>query len=384
MKIGLVMFGHLRSYRNTFGSFELLRNTLLELGEVDVFCHTWDIEESITGSWWKEHSMDSPPPPTVDEKEFSSRYVPLRFVIEPSRQFDDSGFRIKSNIPVAGLLSMLYSQQHALELLLNYELNAGFKYDLIIKTRYDVLYEVGPTFLEEVRTIYRENKLCLPSSNPYELLGSYSDIFAIGRRSPMMEYFEFNTNFESALSIFFSMGFRELIPELCLSVYLSSKGLAATELRSLRLSILRMNGDRILVNSAPEFEFNSPLCFFSNTVLKNEAIAPTGKNLVSQNSRRLSRKYLSWLCPGADDSILEKYYTFYIGRWMPLSLLKNLAVRARKDRTFTRHVMRDFFEGGLWSAKYGSLGRFVVALILLIYSGYGLFFFRIWKKRFIG
>ena len=84
MKIGLVLFGHLRSYKNTYSSFEKLKKTLMQEGEVDVFCHTWDIEESITPSWWKEHKSNEPPPTTVDEKDIIlhsiDRAVFARFV----------------------------------------------------------------------------------------------------------------------------------------------------------------------------------------------------------------------------------------------------------------------------------------------------------------
>jgi len=95
MKIGLVLFGHLRSYRQTLPSFNKLKETLQQSGQVDVFCHTWNIEESVTASWWKEHKPDNPPPATVSDKQIEESFSPLKCIIEPSRQFDDSDYDMK-------------------------------------------------------------------------------------------------------------------------------------------------------------------------------------------------------------------------------------------------------------------------------------------------
>ena len=73
MRIGLVLFGHLRSYRQTLSSFETFLKTLQQAGDVDVFCHTWDIEESVTASWWKEHKPGDIPPATVNEIEIKEK-----------------------------------------------------------------------------------------------------------------------------------------------------------------------------------------------------------------------------------------------------------------------------------------------------------------------
>ena len=121
MKIGVVLFGHLRSYRQALPSFDLLKETLRQSGEVDIFCHTWNIEESVTASWWKENTSDNPLPTTVTNKQIEVSFNPVKYIIEPSRQFDDSRFDVQTSIPIAGILSMLHSQFEAFKLLKEYE-----------------------------------------------------------------------------------------------------------------------------------------------------------------------------------------------------------------------------------------------------------------------
>ena len=105
MRIGLVLFGHLRSFRSTHDSYKQFLKILQRSGDVDVFCHTWDIEESVTASWWKEHKPGDTPSATVNANEIIEKYRPVKYTIEPSRQFDDAGYDIKSAIPIAGILS---------------------------------------------------------------------------------------------------------------------------------------------------------------------------------------------------------------------------------------------------------------------------------------
>src|SRR5436190_4140857 len=176
MKIGLVLFGHLRSFRSAHGSFKIFLKTLQHVGDVDVFCHTWDIEDSVTSAWWKDHRPDDPPPATVEKKELEQTYFPVLYTVEQSRQFDADDYSVYSSSSIPGILSMLYSQMQAFKLLEKYESENGFKYDVVIKTRYDLLYEITADFTNCIKA---NDGIFLPSSNPYELIGSCSDIFAI-------------------------------------------------------------------------------------------------------------------------------------------------------------------------------------------------------------
>ena len=253
MKIGLVLFGHLRSFRSTHESYKRFLKALQQSGDVDVFCHTWDIEESVTASWWKEHKPGDIPPATVNAKEIAEKYRPARYVIEPSRQFDDSGYNIRSSIPVAGILSMLHSQQQGFQLLEQHSKENSVAYDIVIKSRYDLLYEIAPAFSNLIHDCLMNNCLYLPSSNPYELGGSFSDVFVLGSMKLAKEYFNFIPDFKHAIETYQQKGYNEFLPELCLTEYLREKRISLKELAGLRIHILRLSGDKFQINTENYF-----------------------------------------------------------------------------------------------------------------------------------
>ena len=379
MKIGLILFGHLRSYRQTLSSFNILKETLQQTGQVDLFCHTWNIEESVTVSWWKDHKPDDPPPATVNNRQIEDSYKPVKYIIEPSRQFDDRGYNVQSSIPVAGILSMLHSQQEAFHLLKKYETAQGFQYDVILKTRYDLLYEIAPEFSKVINECAANKTIYLPSSNPYELIGSSSDIFAIGSRDEIERYFSFCNNFNEAVLFYNGKGYRQFLPEFCMTVYLEKIGVRKEELTRLRLHILRMNGEKFQINSDRNFTKNGPLCFYRGTIEHSLKILPPESNAIKENSVHLVKKYMSWIDSDADKKTLDQYADFYNGTWIDKKKISRLARKGKVNKTFTHNVMKNFFEEAMRNSKYGSSKAFLIAFILYLNSGYRFFFFRVWK-----
>ena len=380
MKIGLILFGHLRSYRQTLASFNKLKETLQESGQVDIFCHTWNIEESVTASWWKEHKPDDPPPATVHDEQIENSYNPAKYIIEPSRKFDDSGYNIQSSIPIAGTMSMLHSQYEAYRLLKEYESRKGIQYDVIVKTRYDLLYEIAPGFSDVTNYCAIDQHLYLPSSNPYELLGSGSDVFAIGDRKSIEKYFDFCVNFKEAVSYYINKGYSQFLPELCMSEYLKKIGLKERVLTGLRLHILRMNGDKFHINSDKNFSKNAPLCFYKGTIELCSKIIPADPNVIKENSAGLVKRYMSWIDPGADEKMLDLYSAFYNGKWIGISKIKRLAKLGKSTKLFTNNVMKNYFEEALHKANYSTPNKLLFVSTLSVYAGYGLFFFRVLKN----
>jgi hypothetical protein len=384
MRIGLVLFGHLRSYRQTLSSFETFLKTLQESGTVDVFCHTWDIEESVTASWWKEHKPGDTPPATVNENEIKERYQPVRYIIEPSRQFDDSGYNIKSAIPVAGILSMLHSQQQAFLLLKQHSADNNVRYDVVIKSRYDLLYEIAPGFSQLLNKCIEDNCLYLPTSNPYELGGSFSDVFVLGTLKLVNEYFSFIPNFKNAIETYQQKGYKEFLPELCLTEYLRSKSINVRETTGLRIHILRLNGDKFQINTDKNFSGNAPLCFSRDSIATNKRIQPEQSMTPINRSEKLAKKYTSWVDNDASNDVLQLYADFYNGSWIDTSLVKRLALKGNGNPVFGENVMKNFFEEAIRNAKFGTAKKFLIAAILARDSGYGSFFFRVFKKVIFG
>jgi hypothetical protein len=380
MRIGLALFGHLRSFRKTHDSYKQFLKTLQQVGDVDVFCHTWDIEESVTASWWKENKPGDIPPATVDEDEIKERYQPIRYIIEPSRQFDDSGYNIKTAIPVAGILSMLHSQHQAFQLLEQYSAASNVRYDVVIKSRYDLLYEIAPAFSLLFNKCIEEDCLYLPTSNPYELGGSFSDVFVLGTLKLVKEYFGFIPDFKNAIDAYRQKGYKEFLPELCLTEYLREKKMCIKELDGLRIHILRLNGDKFQINTDRSFPGNMPLCFYRDSIEANKKIHPDQAMVIINRGEKLAKKYTSWIDNDADNDTLQQYADFYNGEWIEISKVKRLAVKGKEQSVFSPNVMKNFFEESMRNAKYNTAQKFLIASTLARKSGYGLFFFRVWRN----
>ena len=380
MRIGLVLFGHLRSFRSTYNSYKDFLRTLQQIGNVDVFCHSWDIEDSVTPSWWKEHKPGDTPPATVNEEEIREKYKPVRYHIEPSRQFDESNYQAFGLGSVAGILSMLYTQQQAFQLLKDYEEQNNFRYDIVVKTRYDLLYEIAPAFTSLVNDAETNKLVYLPSSNPYELIGSCSDIFAVGDRTEMVKYFSFCDNFKKALEIYKSKNYGQLVPEFCMTVYLDSIGINRKELTGLRLHILRNNGFHFQINSEKYFEGNEPLCFYSETIKTAKKMLIEKKVAIKKRSHDLAKKYTSWIDKDGSEDLYESYAGFYAGNWIGASMIKRLARKGKMNKIFKNSVMKNFFEEAMRNAGYSDTKKILLASILMLYSGYGLFFFKVWRS----
>ena len=374
MRIGLVLFGHLRSFRQTFDSFSQLREILQRSGDLDVFCHTWDIEESVTASWWKEQTSGAVPPPTVDTDEIKNKYQPTLYSIESSKQFDDSGYNVKSSIPVAGILSMLYSQYRSFGLLKEYENQKNIRYDIVIKARYDLLFEVTSSFPLILERVMNERCCFLPTSNPYEQAGSFSDVFAVGHRELMDEYFDFYPNFPQALEHYQRIGYRQFLPELCLTTYLQKKNVSVKELSELRIHILRKSGDKFQINSDKNFHENNPHCFHSKTRETVHDLLPAQSDIGKKNTRYLVKKYIGWIHPAGDERLLNDYADFFEGKKIASNKISVLAKRTKGSKLFTRYIMRDFFETAFRAAKYGFATKLILATLLMLHTDYGTFF----------
>ena len=376
MRIGLVLFGHLRSFRAAHGSYKSFLAALEQVGDVDVFCHTWDIEESVTASWWKEHKPGDTPPATVNASVIEEKYRPVRYFIEPSRQFDDSGYTVKTSIPVAGILSMLHSQREAFRLLEQYSEEKNIKYDIVIKSRYDLLYEIAPSFAQVINECLKNNCLYLPTSNPYELGGSYSDVFVIGPTRLVKDYFNFAVDFKNVLDRYQAKGYGIFLPEHCLTFYLGEKNIDTRPLTALRIHILRLSGDKFQINTDKNFLNNEPLCFFRDTILINEQLMPAHR-LPASNVERVVKKYMSWIDLDANQELLQRYNDFYNGTWVGVWPVRRLATKGKQRAVVTGKVMKCFFEEALRNGNYGKVKKALLANILFFSYDFDSYFLRL-------
>jgi len=124
-KTAICISGQLRSGIRAINVF---RNFFSSLGNYDVFYHTWESD-------------------TTTSNQVQELYAPVRFLEEPPIDVAEVG----------NFGSMLYSIMMANELKKQYEIENNFRYDLVIKTRFDLIFH--PTSIFPIthilpRTIY--------------------------------------------------------------------------------------------------------------------------------------------------------------------------------------------------------------------------------------
>ena len=142
------------------------------LGDYDVFYHTWDLEPSVSSLLEKT-------------------YKPKKFLEEqPLDKTKESSFG-----------SMLYGIMMANELKKQYEIENNFRYDLVIKTRFDLVFPIEQGFPSDKiwpRTIYSVNGNFGINHTDYENHG-ISDVIFWGDSQSMdiatsvYRYYKYNT-----------------------------------------------------------------------------------------------------------------------------------------------------------------------------------------------
>lgn len=129
MKLGKVAVCISGLPRTALAAFPIFKNFFQSIENYDVFYHTW---EEVDGS-------------TLDQ--IKNLYSPTRFKVQKSIDKNDNG----------SFGNMLYSIMMANELKKSHEIDNDFRYDLVIKTRFDLVFPKHSYFpIEPIqpRTIY--------------------------------------------------------------------------------------------------------------------------------------------------------------------------------------------------------------------------------------
>jgi hypothetical protein len=124
-KVAICLSGQLRT---GIKGKEVFRRFFSSLDTYDIFYHTWSLDES-------------------QSQQVQELYHPIKFIEEPPIDVSEVG----------NFGSMLYSIMMANELKKQHEIENNFRYDLVIKTRFDLVFHEYVTFpLQPIipRTIY--------------------------------------------------------------------------------------------------------------------------------------------------------------------------------------------------------------------------------------
>lgn len=172
MKLGILLFGHLRTFEYSGRYF--VKN-IAKKYDCDIFIHTWDETDAQTKCWEdrKKKNVSS-----VDDrivKKIRTLYSPKALKIGHQHIEDEVLVQSsdgKKKLSLNGMNFMFESMRAANQLRIEYERSSGTKYDYILVTRPDVaIYNYLP--IEE--TIREAKELNLNISNTRFFAGLYGN-----------------------------------------------------------------------------------------------------------------------------------------------------------------------------------------------------------------
>jgi hypothetical protein len=211
MKVCLLLSGNMRNATETFPSF---KSNLLDRYNTDVFISTWNshnVHQSI--------NLFNPISVDIENYEFG-------FQSKWNELVSHNEYKLETNANLVSMISMWYKTLRANQLKKKYENLIGVKYDLIIKTRPDII-------LEEPIELVQSDNLVIPFG--WDWSEGINDLIAWGNQSNMETYCEL---FYSFVSLSNSMD--KINPETMLKEYLKIKNIK-TERPKVDLTLRDMN-----------------------------------------------------------------------------------------------------------------------------------------------
>lgn len=185
MRIALCLSGQARSVEQTY--WTSIRPNILELGNVDVFIHTWALDESQIGKHFLAagvHPVGEPLKANLIEKTLEL-YKPVRWLVEPQREFPVIPYESRHMPGFRSELvySMFYSIYQANLLKVRYEQEVNITYDWVIRSRFDVSTPSGPLLLSSL-----DNSTLYIPTGGFDTVNGYLDSLAYSNSNNMDIY----------------------------------------------------------------------------------------------------------------------------------------------------------------------------------------------------
>jgi len=225
-KIALCLSGQ---PRYIIDGYNQIKTHILDKYDVDVFIHTW-FDETKTGERFDFSPNNTYGRTGVLEPNtlvlISELYNPLALVYEKKIDFNTyNDVNYEKQRPLS-LYSMYYSILKSNELKSKYEVEKQFKYDLVIRCRFDIIFNTFNLDLETINTdlVYVSGEI-----NPYP-----NDQFAVSNSENMDKYASLFNN----IKLYYGKGFKEFVNEKILRYHISEQN----------LKIYFTNNNELLVN----------------------------------------------------------------------------------------------------------------------------------------
>jgi hypothetical protein len=214
MKYALCLTGQIRSHNLVC---ESVKKNFLDLYDMDIFCHIW-------------HKNDHSP-----QKSFYSGIVHSQYHTEKIHKVIDFykplSFKYEEPYIPENPKSMMCSFMKSNNLKREYEENNGIKYDVVIKSRFDIFFS-RPFVIEDVedKTIYLINR---PGG-----CGGYNDWVCYGNSETMNTYMETFETYKDTDRI------RQKCPEGIFKQHLDNNGISVKYIDRV-FSIMREDGNLV-------------------------------------------------------------------------------------------------------------------------------------------
>ena len=216
-KIAICISGHLRTYKRALSNFiEFLHAPLRQIGDVDIFLSTCPIKSS--NDTWQGQLGNKQDDSIIDINEAIKTYGAIATFIEDQQQtknlFQTTNFidevppicdpRRHSNGKL-NFIPMWYGVNQCNELKKQKENSEKFVYDLVIKTRPDLLYPYSIDInrilsnLENTLWVGKEAYFTEGSQYQYENGWNIRDMFAMGNSEIMDKYSSLYSHLEILL-----------------------------------------------------------------------------------------------------------------------------------------------------------------------------------------
>lgn len=147
MKLAILLTGHIRSFKKNYDSFV---KYIIEPHDTDIFIHTWDLYNGVSGN----HPKLLPEETEKIDIEFLKKLNPKELIIEkwedvePEIKWSDEYFTKKQSYDTPIITLSLFRKMYLCnELKKKYEKENNFKYDVVLRTRPDLLY--SRNFIDE-------------------------------------------------------------------------------------------------------------------------------------------------------------------------------------------------------------------------------------------
>ena len=229
-KIAMLFSGFTRSVPHLIKNLKTLNPELLDPSVTDIFVHTWSgINRSNWSLYpnpnWKYTNGLSP---AIEAKLFSLDYMKKHMNVVASIQEDEKTLDhvklFSSNPYVFGFASMAKSQQRVANLFEDYCNNNKAQYDLVIRTRTDIRYQI-PFPIEEFISCIRKTGCSVFFPNRHSF-GGVTDMLCVGDSKTTIQVCNLYSYLEKNCDMFMNT-FIDRLPgsEIWLLKYLEEQGI---------------------------------------------------------------------------------------------------------------------------------------------------------------